>query len=58
MPLQTVETGLDVPQKLLHGLVASLYTRRIEVEPSTVEAYMHVADILQVSASHVHMVLE
>ena len=46
-----------MPQKLLHGLVASLYTRRIEVEPSTVEAYMHVADILQVSASRVQTFL-
>lgn len=46
--MQTVETGLDVPQQLLDRMVASLYMRSISVQPDTVEALLHIADTLQV----------
>ena len=47
--MSVVETNIDVPQKLLHSLVASLYSRALVVEPATVEALLHIADVLQVS---------
>lgn len=43
-----METGLDIPQDLLERLVRSLYCRRILVDPASVEALMHISDLLQV----------
>jgi len=48
-PVQTVETNIDVSQRLLHSLVASLYSKALVVEPATVEALLHIADVLKVA---------
>lgn len=48
--IMTVETGLDVPQELLHRIVSSLYTKTILVDANIVETLMFVAEILQVPA--------
>ncbi len=49
--VQSVETNIDVDQRLLHSLVASLYSKSLIVEPATVEALLHIADVLQVHSS-------
>ena len=46
--VQSVETSLEVPQRMLDAIVQSLYTRRLEIKPATVEVLLYIATILKV----------